>query len=168
MDRSTAGQCPEGVEADIRTPDIRHFCRECVVAVVSINIGTAGWSIPRQISRHFPAQGSALHRYAARFPVVEINSSFHRPHRLATWERWRDSVPDAFRFSVKLPKQITHELKLIDCSEALQRFLEQAAVLDQKLAVLLVQLPPKQTFDESVALKFFQELATRIVRPIGM
>ena len=128
---------------------------------MSIDIGTAGWSIPRHVSRYFPAHGTSLQRYAARFPVVEINSSFHRPHRSATWERWRESVPDAFRFSVKLPKQITHELKLIDCSEALQRFLDHAAMLEEKLAVLLVQLPPKQTFDESVALKFFEELATR-------
>ena len=76
--------------------------------MTAIKIGTAGWSIPRQNSDSFRANGSALERYATRFAVVEINSSFHRPHRSSTWERWRDSVPAAFRFSVKLPKQITH------------------------------------------------------------
>jgi hypothetical protein len=45
---------------------------------VTICIGTAGWSIPRQIAGSFPEEGTALERYAAKFSVVEINSSFHR------------------------------------------------------------------------------------------
>src|SRR4028119_750409 len=84
-------------------------------ASVAIFIGTAGWSIPRDIADRFPSEGTALERYAARLPVAEINSSFHRPHRISTWERWRDSVPDEFRFSVKVPKQITHKRRLVDC-----------------------------------------------------
>ena len=84
-----------------------------------VNIGTAGWSIPRDVADELPPEGTSLQRYAARFPVAEVNSSFHRPHRRSTWERWRDSVPDGFRFSVKLPKHVTHELKLVATSDAL-------------------------------------------------
>src|SRR5687768_14924424 len=79
----------------------------------TVRIGTAGWSIARECAERFPAEGAGLERYAARFNAAEINSSFHRPHRASTWERWRDSVPDDFRFSVKVPKRITHELKLL-------------------------------------------------------
>ena len=129
--------------------------------MTGLNIGTAGWSIPRQYADRFPAEGTSLERYSARFPVVEINSSFHRPHRPATWERWRDSVPEAFRFSVKLPKQITHVWKLIDCSDELDMFLDQVTVLNEKLAVLLVQLPPKLSFDEKAAGKFFAKIRKR-------
>lgn len=100
-------------------------------------------------------------RYAARFGVAEINSSFHRPHRLSTWERWRDSVPDGFRFSVKLPKTITHQLKLTDCGGELDEFVGQAGTLGEKLAVMLVQLPPKSAFDAAVVRSFFCELAAR-------
>ena len=57
-----------------------------------ILVGTAGWSIPRQVAAQFPEGGSALERYSSRFCVAEINSSFHRPHRISTWDRWRDSV----------------------------------------------------------------------------
>jgi uncharacterized protein YecE (DUF72 family) len=128
---------------------------------VTIKIGTAGWSIPREIAGEFPAAGSSLERYAARFSVAEINSSFHRPHRRSTWERWRDSVPPAFRFSVKLPKAITHQHKLVGSAQALDAFTEQARVLEEKLAVLLVQLPPKLAFDEAVAASFFAELRAR-------
>ena len=126
-----------------------------------ISIGTAGWSVPRQQAGHFPSEGYALERYAARFPVTEINSSFHRPHRISTWERWRDSTPAGFRFAVKLPRAITHERKLADATGPLDAFLEQATVLGPKLAVLLVQLPPKLAFDDAVAEAFFSALASR-------
>jgi uncharacterized protein YecE (DUF72 family) len=121
-------------------------------------IGTAGWSIPRAVAERFPAEGWVLERYAARFPALEINSSFHRPHRRATWQRWRDSVPDGFRFSVKLPKAMTHERKLVDCRELLAQFMSEAGVLGEKLAVLLVQLPPKLEFDAETAAEFFETL----------
>jgi len=125
---------------------------------MSILIGTAGWSIPRDVADSFPAEGSALERYASRFRIAEINSSFHRPHRTSTWERWRDSVPQGFRFSAKLPKEITHTRKLVDCGPEIETFLGQAQTLGEKLAVLLVQLPPKLSFDRTVARGFFSNL----------
>lgn len=124
-------------------------------------IGTAGWSIARDAADRFPEEGTGLERYAARFNCAEINSSFHRPHRASTWERWRDSVPDSFRFSVKVPKRITHELKLIGVEEALDTFLGEAGALGGKLGVLLVQLPPKLAFDSDVTNGFFSALAMR-------
>jgi len=125
------------------------------------NIGTAGWTIPRQFADRFPAEGSALERYSTWFGAAEINSSFHRPHRASTWERWRDSVPPHFRFSVKLPKEITHRRKLLDFDEPLGAFIEQVDLLGDKLAILLVQLPPKLEFDADVANAFFEALAAR-------
>ena len=104
---------------------------------------------------------NSLQRYAAMFNAVEINSPFHRPHRPATWERWRDSVPAGFRFSVKLAKEITHERKLRDCAEPLARFMDQVGILDDKLAVILVQLPPKHEFEERGAGAFLAELRQR-------
>lgn len=112
-----------------------------------IRIGTAGWTVPRAVADCFPAEGSGLARYAARFDCAEINSTFHRPHRPATFERWANSVPPGFRFSAKLPKTITHQRKLADCEDLLQDFLAPLAGLGDKLAVLLVQLPPSLAFE---------------------
>jgi uncharacterized protein YecE (DUF72 family) len=126
-----------------------------------IRIGTAGWTIPRAIADRFPPEGTGLERYAAGFPVAEINSSFHRPHRLSTWEKWRDSVPESFRFSAKLPKSITHVRKLVDCAAETAEFLGQAHGLGDKLAVLLVQLPPKLDLDPPTAAAFFSNLKAR-------
>lgn len=122
-------------------------------------IGTAGWTIPRASADAFHDAGTSLERYAARFDAVEINSSFHRPHRASTWQRWADSVPPHFRFAVKLPKTISHQHKLVDCSDLLARFLEDVAPLGDKLAILLLQLPPKLAFDVATAEPFLAELA---------
>lgn len=126
-----------------------------------LTIGTAGWSIPAKDRDAFPAVGTALQRYAARFAGVEINSSFHRPHRVATWARWADSVPDDFRFAAKLPKTITHLQKLVDCEALLDTFLAETGGLGAKLAVLLVQLPPKLSFEDGTAAAFFAALRQR-------
>jgi len=132
-----------------------------VASSVNLFIGTAGWSIPRQAAHAFASEGTALERYASQFRAVEINSSFHRPHRPSTWARWAHSVPCDFRFAVKLPKAVTHECKLIGCEEPLTRFLDEVAHLGPKLAVLLVQLPPKLSFDQAIAADFFGSLTAR-------
>jgi uncharacterized protein YecE (DUF72 family) len=122
-------------------------------------IGTAGWSIAQRDAASFPAEGSSLERYAARFGGAEINSSFHRPHRQSTWARWAASVPEGFRFSVKLPKTITHQLKLADFHEPLRAHIADASELGGKLAVHLVQLPPSLVFEAHVADSFFGTLS---------
>ena len=134
---------------------------------MTIFVGTAGWSIPRHVADRFASEGAALERYAAKFSMVEINSSFHRPHRISTWERWRDSVSEGFRFSVKLPKQITHTRKLMDSEAEVGKFLQQAHALGDKLAVLLVQLPPKLSFDATVARGFFLGLVSRTTAAVA-
>lgn len=126
-----------------------------------VSVGTAGWSIGSVAASSFPGSGPNLERYAAVLPVAEINSSFHRPHRASTWRRWRDSVPDQFRFSVKIPKTITHERKLVDCDALLDSFLGEANELGDKLATFLLQLPPKLDFERSLVEGFLAEVQRR-------
>ncbi len=124
----------------------------------SIFIGCAGWSVPAPHAALFPVEGSHLERYAARFGAVEINSSFYRPHRPQTYQKWAALVPEHFRFAVKMPRVITHEKRLKNVEEPLERFLMEAGALGDKLGPLLVQLPPSFAFDESVAREFFGDL----------
>jgi uncharacterized protein YecE (DUF72 family) len=126
-----------------------------------IRIGVAGWALPSAAAAQFPAAGSHLERYSAVFDAAEINSSFHRPHRATTYARWAQSVPAHFRFSVKVPKTISHERKLERCTELLDAFLEPVRALETKLGCLLVQLPPKLAFDAAVAGRFFRALRRR-------
>src|SRR4051812_39300453 len=96
-------------------------------------IGCAGWSLHKDVAAEFPGDGSHLERYAQVFPAVEINSSFYRPHRPDTYARWAAAVPDAFRFSVKLPRTITHEGRLQDVDALLDRFALETAELRHRL-----------------------------------
>jgi uncharacterized protein YecE (DUF72 family) len=126
-----------------------------------VYIGCAGWSLPREAQAHFPAEGTHLVRYAARLPAAEINTSFYRPHRPATYARWATSVPPGFRFSVKVPRAITHERRLSDAEPLLDTFLGEVAALGPALGCLLVQLPPSLAFDPAVADAFFAALRAR-------
>ena len=99
-----------------------------------------------------------MERYASRFSAVEINSSFYKPHRASTYARWADSVPDEFRFSAKLPRDITHKLKLVEVTELLVPFLHNVQTLGDKLGVLLAQLPPSLSYDATIAAAFFASL----------
>jgi uncharacterized protein YecE (DUF72 family) len=127
-----------------------------------IRIGCAGWSI---LSRHralFAEEGSHLARYASRFDAVEINSSFYRPHATTTYARWAAQVPADFRFSVKLPKSITHEAALRRTAPQLTRFADEIAGLGRRLGGVLVQLPPSLAFDARTADVFFAMVRRRL------
>jgi uncharacterized protein YecE (DUF72 family) len=126
--------------------------------VAERRIGTAGWTIPRAVADRFPAEGSGLERYGSLFSCAEINSSFHRSHRESTWARWAESVPEGFAFAAKLPKEITHKRRLVDCETLIAEALAEMRPLGRKLHVLLVQLPPSLAFDPAVVDAFFGTL----------
>jgi uncharacterized protein YecE (DUF72 family) len=139
-----------------------------MAAASPVYTGCAGWSLPRDSWPEFPEAGTHLQRYAGRLLAAEINSSFYRPHRRETYERWAGSVPAGFRFSVKLPKTITHEKRLRDCGGLLTDFLTQTAGLGGKLGCLLVQLPPSLAFDAAVASSFFTTLRRQHAGPVAL
>lgn len=108
----------------------------------------------------FPQGASHLARYAQVFNAVEVNSSFYRPHLPRTWRRWAESVPHGFRFSVKMPKTISHEARLVGAEALVDEFLGQVSELGDALGCLLLQLPPSLAFDEG-AVTFFDGLRRR-------
>lgn len=127
-----------------------------------VRIGLAGWS--EAVSRHrasfpapFPPGGSALAQYATAFDFVEINASFYRQFRAGTYAKWADDVPDGFRFAVKMHRLITHYTRLKNPA-LLEPFFESVGGLGDKLAAVLVQLPPSLVFDQAVAADFFAAL----------
>jgi uncharacterized protein YecE (DUF72 family) len=123
-----------------------------------IRVGCAGWSILSRHAGHFPATGSHLQRYAEVFDSVEINSSFYRPHRAATWAAWGAAVPAAFRFAVKMPRAISHDARLVVGVRELREFLDPVRELGRRLGPLLLQLPGSLPFERVVALRFLDRL----------
>ena len=130
-----------------------------------IRVGTAGWAVPRAVRDRFPEADSGLQRYAGRFDAAEINSTFYRSHRPATYVRWAAETPEGFRFAVKAPRTLTHERRLAEPEELLDGFLAEARLLGPKLGPVLVQLPPSLAFEPSVAGTFFQALRDRFNGP---
>jgi uncharacterized protein YecE (DUF72 family) len=128
-----------------------------------IHVGCATWGIAAAHGDRLPLGRSNLERVAKRLPAAEVNTSFHRSHRESTWARWAATVGPSFRFSVKLPKTITHELRLRESGAAVHKFLAEIAPLGEKLGPLLVQLPPSFAFDAGVVDAFLPALAAHTV-----
>ena len=108
-----------------------------------------------------PGVGTHLQRYARVFRCAEINTTFYRPHEEATHLRWARSTGASFRFAVKVPRLITHELRLQGAAAVLDRFLAETSALKSKRGPLLVQLPPSLAFDARIAACFFALLRRR-------
>jgi uncharacterized protein YecE (DUF72 family) len=123
-----------------------------------IRVGCAGWNIRRDAAVHFAPSGSHLLRYSQSFNCCEVNSSFYRPHRETTWQRWAVTVSPNFQFSVKAPKAITHTAALQGCSSELKSFLQQIRFLGDKLGPVLFQLPPSFQFEPRRCAKFLSLL----------
>ena len=143
-----------------------HAVNAVTVRGTRVNVGCAGWSLRKEHFPLFPDSGTHLERYAARFNCVEINSSFYRSHRVATYQRWVAATPPDFRFAVKLPKQITHVNRLKRSDDAIAHFSTEVGGLGLKLGVILVQLPPSLQFESSVADDFFKRLTEAISTPV--
>lgn len=129
--------------------------------VIRAFVATAGWSIPREHAALATREGTGLQRYSSVLDAAEINSTFYRRHQPKTFERWRDSVPASFRFSVKLPRWITHEAALASPAEALAHFFDDVHGLGEKLGPVLVQLPASLEFNARRARGFFRALRAR-------
>lgn len=124
----------------------------------SLHIGTAGWGLPRAVADAFPGDGPQLERYARVLDCTEINTTFSRTHRVDTFARWAMQTPIGFRFSVKLPKAFTHVARLKVPPSAVGAFVSSLTGLGERLAVLLVQLPPSLRFDPEGARAFFRSV----------
>lgn len=110
-----------------------------------IHIGTCAWSYEDWRGAFYPEHLPATERlqfYARHFPTVEVDSTFYHPPAPHVAVHWAEVTPDDFRFSPKLPREITHERKLRDWQEPLDVFLAGIKPLGPKLGAVLIQLPP--------------------------
>ena len=80
--------------------------------------------------------------YAARFPTVEINYTFYRMPSVKLLDGWMKQVPASFKFTLKAPRRITHDAKLVNCEKLTAEFCLVAGTLGEQLGALLFQLPP--------------------------
>jgi uncharacterized protein YecE (DUF72 family) len=122
-----------------------------------LRLGGQGWSEADWNGVFYPRglkTGARLASYAGAFDFVEIDSTFYAVPPADTVRRWRENVPPTFRFAAKVPQVITHDpdpasgqprspLAGPGWEAHLAQFVETMRLLDDRLLVLLIQLPPK-------------------------
>ena len=133
---------------------------------MNLNVGTSGFSYKEWKGTFYPEDLPAkemLKYYASRLPAVEINNTFYRLPQRAMLENWKDQVPAQFRFSLKASQRITHFKRLKDVEDETKYLLETAGALEDRLGVVLFQLPPNMKKDLP-RLETFLECLPRTIR----
>jgi uncharacterized protein YecE (DUF72 family) len=126
-----------------------------------LSAGTSGFSYKEWIGPFYPEKLPAsemLGYYAARFTTVEINNTFYRMPAPSMLEHWAQQVPDAFSFTLKAPRRITHDHRLHDAGAQVTEFVRRAGTLGSRLGVILFQLPPYLKKDIPRLRAFLDEL----------
>ncbi|MBI5468402.1 MAG: DUF72 domain-containing protein [Deltaproteobacteria bacterium] len=126
-----------------------------------LRAATSGWHYGHWRGPFYPERlpkRDYLRFYSAHFDTVEINNSFYRLPDESTLKNWRSSTPEGFVFSVKAPRQITHNKKLKDPDSTLPPFLERIRTLGEKLGPVLFQLPPRWNADAGRLREFLDAL----------
>jgi len=113
-------------------------------------VGTSGWTYDDWKGCFYP-KGLPKSRwfdyYSSRFPAVEINATFYRAFKEQTYLKWRERAPQGFGYVLKAPKNITHRKYLVDVEADVQVFIQSAALLEDKLEMILLQVAPGTPYD---------------------
>src|SRR5437870_13123447 len=117
---------------------------------MNLHVGTSGYSYKEWKGNFYPEDLPAkemLAYYSRRLPAVEINNTFYRLPQASMIENWKAQVPADFRFSIKATQRITHIKRLNNVAEETKYLLETAALLEQRLGVVLFKFRRKAKKD---------------------
>jgi len=109
-----------------------------------LNIGTSSFSDESWIGPFYPAgtkPADMLPYYATKFSTVEVDSTYYRAPSLSMCQRWHGVTPAGFRFSLKVPSEITHKKALVGAEKDWESFIQAVDALGPKLAYLVLQFP---------------------------
>lgn len=126
-----------------------------------IYLGTSGWYYKHWIGNFYPQdldQNKWLEYYSEKFNSVEVNSSFYRLPFKNMIKGWINRTPDDFKLTFKGSQIITHRKKLKDIDEYLNRFHERIKIAEDRIGVILWQLPPTLKKDINLLENFLNSL----------
>jgi uncharacterized protein YecE (DUF72 family) len=121
-----------------------------------IRVGTSGWAYKAWKPEFYPSdlpQKGFLEYYGTQLGSCEINATFYRRQSDETFQKWRDAVPDDFKFAVKGHRAISYTLDLSITErkqEIISGFAESLENLDQKLGPVMLQFPHKDPQPDAV------------------
>ncbi len=117
-----------------------------------IRVGTSGWSYDHWadvLYRPGLPVAKRLARYVEEFDTVELNASFYRWPKDATFAGWRERLPEGFTMSVKAHRGLTHYRRLGTPEPWVERFERCWTALGERREALLVQLHPAMERDDA-------------------
>lgn len=117
---------------------------------MDLYVGTSGYSYKEWKGSFYPEKLAAkdmLPYYTSKLPAVELNNTFYRLPKRSMVESWKEQSPESFRFSVKASQRITHFKRLKDANDETKYMLDTVSVLEDRLGVVLYQLPPNMKKD---------------------
>jgi uncharacterized protein YecE (DUF72 family) len=126
--------------------------------MAAILIGTQGWNYPAWVGPFYPPgtrPAAFLTTYARAFATVEVDSTFYAVPAPRVVRGWAERTPPGFLFALKVPREVTHELRLRGAGPVMAAFLDAAGELGAKLGPVLVQLGPDFDASERDALHAF-------------
>jgi uncharacterized protein YecE (DUF72 family) len=130
-----------------------------------IFVGVGGWNFAPWRGTFYPEdlpQSQELHYASRALTAIEINSTFYRLQKPATFRKWHHETPDAFVFTIKAPRFITHRSRLSEGASSIERFLASGILeLGPKLGAINWQLPPTKRFDPAELSDFLALLPRR-------
>jgi uncharacterized protein YecE (DUF72 family) len=129
----------------------------------TVRIGCISWTYPDWQGAFYPPgtqPSDYLSLYSRAFDIVEIDATFYRSPSVSIVKQWKSNTLPNFLFSAKLPRKITHDLRLKDITNNLKNFETAIKNLGTKLACIIAQLPPNFRFEKNFSLleNFFGEI----------
>jgi len=107
---------------------------------LKVYVGCAKWN--KADLKNFYPKGTKdeLGYYSTQFNCIELNATFYRLFPAAQFEKWKDTVPDGFKFFPKLGQEISHWKRLQEVAEIVDNYVGNFSGLGDRLGVPFLQM----------------------------
>jgi uncharacterized protein YecE (DUF72 family) len=127
-----------------------------------IRIGVGGWTFEPWRGRFYPdglPKAQELHHASRRLTSIEVNGTFYRTQKPATFAAWAETAPEGFVFALKAPRYATNRRNLADAGDSIARFVASGmGELGDKLGPINWQLAPTKQFERDEIARFLDLL----------
>ena len=133
---------PESIDFTIPADhaDTKKTLKKSKAKDLKVYVGCAKWN--KADLKNFYPKGTKdeLGYYSTQFNCIELNATFYRLFPAAQFEKWKDAVPDGFKFFPKLGQEISHWKRLQDVREIVDNYVGNYSALGDRLGVPFLQM----------------------------
>ncbi|HVI57167.1 MAG TPA: DUF72 domain-containing protein [Luteibacter sp.] len=115
-----------------------------------VRTGMGGWVFAPWRGVFYPddlVQKRELEYASRQVRSIEINGTYYRAPDAATYRKWAAETPEGFVFSVKAPRHIVQTKQLATAGDRIERFVDGASALGDRLGPILWQCLATRAFD---------------------